>query len=171
MNRRASCLVVTAIVLTAAFAAAASAGTPVTPKLGLYYGQVVAPPENGTVEVHETEVKVVKVGKGQGAQVSVSPFEPTSCSGDPMPGGFSVLEKSPIRIKNGKFRLDRTTHPSIAGGAGTATMRTVVSGTFKSPTKVVVKVFVNFSYSVQYPGQPEVKGTCTGKQTGIAKHQ
>jgi hypothetical protein len=82
-----------------------------------------------------------------------------------------VLEKSPIPIKNGMFKLDRTTHPRIAGGAGTATMRTVASGTFKSPTKVVVKVLVNFTYSVQYPGQPEVKGTCTGKQTSIAKHQ
>lgn len=171
MNRRAWCLVLTALALTAAFAAVASAGTPVTPKFGLYYGQVASPPKDGTVEVHETEVKVVKVGKGQGAQVSVSPFQPTSCSGDPVPGGFSVLEKSPIPIKNGKFKLDRTTHPRIAGGSGTSTMRTVVSGTFKSPTKVVVKVSVNFSYSVQYPGQPEVKGTCTGKQTGIATHK
>jgi hypothetical protein len=159
------------LVLAAAFAAAASAGTPVTPKFGLYFGQVVGPPENGTVEVHETEVNVVKVGKRQGAQVSVSPFSPTSCSGDPMPGGFSVLEKSPIPIENGKFKLDRTTHPRIAAGAGTATMRTVVSGTFKSPTKVAVKVFVKFSYSVQYPGQSEIKGTCTGKQAGTATHR
>jgi hypothetical protein len=171
MNRSASCLVVTALVLTAAFAAAASAGTPITPELGLYYGRVASPPENGTVEVHETEVKVVKIGKRQGAQVSVSPFQPASCSGDPIPGGFSVLEKTPIPIKNAEFKFDRTTHPRIAGGAGTATSRTVVSGTFKSPKKVIVKVFVDFSYSVQYSGQPEIKGTCTGKQTSIAKHQ
>jgi hypothetical protein len=171
MNRRASCLIVTAFAITAALAASASAGTPVTPELGVFFGRVVRPPVDGTVEVHETEVDVVKVGKRQGARVSVSPFQPTSCSGDPIPGGFSVLEKAPIPIKDGKFKLDRTTHPRIAGGAGTATMRTVVSGTFKTPTKVIVEVLVNFSYSVQFPDQPEVKGTCTGKQTSIAKHQ
>jgi len=171
MDRRASGLVVAALVLVAAFAAAvASASKPVTPKLGLYFGRVVSPPKDGDVEVHETEVKVVKIGKRQGARVRVSPFAPTSCSGEPMPGGFSVLEKSPIPIENGRFRLDRTTHPRIAAGAGTSTMRTVVVGTFKSATKVVVEVSVTFSYSVQYPGQPEIKGTCRGSQTGIARH-
>lgn len=50
-------------------------------------------------------------------------------------------------------------------------MRTVVVGTFKSATKVVVEVSVNFSYSVQYPGRAEIKGTCRGSQTGIARHK
>jgi hypothetical protein len=172
MSRRALGFVVAVLFLVAAFAVtAASASQPVTPKLGLYFGEVASPPKDGNVEVHETEVKVVKVGKHQGVQVRVSPFLPASCSGDPVPGGFSVLEKSPIPIKNGKFKLDRTTHPRIAAGAGAATMRTVITGTFRSATKVVVEVFVNFSYSVQYPGQPDIKGTCTAKQTGIAKHQ
>ena len=172
MNQRMLRLVMAAFALTAAFAAAAFAGEPITPKLGLFYGRVVGPQQNGEVEVHETEVKVVKVVKRQGAQVSVSPFAATSCTGDQGPPvGFSVLEKSPIPIKNGKFKLDHTTHPRIAAGAGTGTMRTVLSGTFKSPTKVVVEVSANLSYSVQYPGQPEIKGTCTGKQTSIAKHQ
>jgi hypothetical protein len=172
MTQKASCLIVAAIALMAAFAATVvSAAKPVTPELGLYYGRTVEPPDNGTVEVHETEVKVVKIGKRRGAQVRISPFPPTSCTGDQMPGGFYVSEKSPIPIKDGKFKLDRTTQPRIAAGAGTGTMRTVISGTFESPTKVVVKVSVNFSYSVQYPGQPEAKGTCTGKQAGIAKHK
>ena len=150
MSRRASGLIVAVLALVAASAATvASASKPVTPKLGLYFGQVASPPKDGNVEVHETEVKVVKIGKRQGAQVRVSPFVPTSCSGDPVPGGFSVLEKSPIAINNGKFKLDRTTHPRIAAGAGTSTTRTVVVGTFKSTTKVVVEVSVNFSYSVQ----------------------
>jgi hypothetical protein len=82
-----------------------------------------------------------------------------------------VTEKSPIAINNGKFKLDRTTHPRIAAGAGTSTIRTVVVGTFKSATRVVVEVSVTFSYSLQYPEQPEIKGTCTGKQTGIASLQ
>jgi hypothetical protein len=172
MGRTASGLFVAVLVLVAVFAASvASASKSVTPKLGLYFGQTSSSPKDGNVEAHETEVKVVKTGKRQGAQVRVSPFLPTSCSGNPMPGGFSVSEKSPISIHNGMFHLDRTTHPRIAGGAGTSTMRTVVVGTFKSATKVVVEVSVNFSYSVQYPGQPEVKGTCTGKQTGIAVHK
>jgi hypothetical protein len=171
MSRRVSCLVAAALVLMAALAAAVAAGEPITPKLGLYHGQVVGPAVDGEVEVHETDVKVVKVGKRQGAQVSVSPFSPTSCTGDQVPVAFSVLEKSAIPIENAKFKLDRTTHPRLAGGNGTGTMRTVLSGTFTSPTKVVVKVSVNLSYSIQYSGQPEVKGTCTGKQTSIAKHQ
>jgi len=79
--------------------------------------------------------------------------------------------KVPIPIENGRFKLDRTTHPRIAAGAGTSTMRTVVVGTFKSATKVVVEVSVNFSYSVQYPGRAEIKGTCRGSQTGIARHK
>lgn len=178
MNRRASCLIVVALVLMAAFAAAgAPAKKPVTPKLGLYYDEEVSPPKDGNVEVHETEVKVVKIGNGRGAQlkrgaqVRMSAFLPSSCIGDQMPGGFSVLEKTPIPIANGKFKVDRTTHPRIAGGAGTSTMRTVLSGTFKSPTKVVVEANVTFSYSVQYPGQPEIKGTCKGKQSGTAEHK
>lgn len=172
MSRTASGLIGFVLVLVAVLGSAvASASKPVTPKLGLYYGRTVSPPKDGEVEVHETEVKVVKTGKRQGAQVRVSPFVPTSCSGDPITGGFSVSEKSPISINNGMFHRDRTTHPRIAGGAGTSTMKTVVVGTFKSATKVVVEVSVNFSYSVQYPGQPEIKGTCTGKQTGIAIHK
>jgi hypothetical protein len=172
MSRRAAGLIFAVLVTVAVLAATvASASKSVTPKLGLYFGRLVSPPKDGNVEVHEAEVKVVKIGKRQGAQVRVSPFLPTSCSGDPIPGGFSVSEKSPIPIKNGKFTLDRTTHPRIAGGAGASTMRTIVVGTFKSTTKVVVEVSVNFSYSVQYPGQPEIKGTCTGKQTSVAMHK
>ncbi len=172
MNQRILRLVVAAFALMATFATAASAGEPITPKLGLFYGQEVGPEQNGEVEVHETEINVVKVGKRQDAEVSVSPFAATSCTGDQGPPvGFSVLEKSPIPIKNGKFKFDRTTHPPIATGAGTGTLRTVLSGTFKSPTKVVVEVSANLSYSVQSPGQPEIKSTCTGKRTSIAKHQ
>ena len=112
-----------------------AANKPVTPQLGLYFGQVVSPPENGTVEVHETEAKVVPLGKGRGVQVSISPFL-ASCSGDAPPGtGFSVLEKTPIPIRNGKFKLDRTIHPTIAGGAGTSTMRRVISGIFEPPRR------------------------------------
>ena len=172
MSQRARCLVVAAFALMAAFAGtAASAGEPVTPKLGLFYGQVVGPAEGGSVEVHETEVKVVKVGKGRGAQVRMSSF---LCTGDQTPPGtgFSVLEKSPIPIEDGKFKRDRTLrNVRIASGAGTATTRLVLLGTFKSSTKVVVKAFVSSSFRVQFPGQPETKGMCTGRQTGVAKHQ
>jgi hypothetical protein len=173
MSRRASGLIVAALILMATSGAtAASASEPVTPKLGRYYDQAVGPPENGNVSVRETEVKVVKIGKRQGASVRVSPF-PATCNGGlkGQPFGASVLEKSPIPIKNGKFTLDRTTHGPVAAGAGTATTRTVVSGTFKSATKVVVTVSVSSSINIQYPEQPEIRGTCTGKQTATAKHQ
>ena len=143
----------------------------VAPSLGIYFGQTVGQPENGNVEVHETEAKVVQVGKRRGVQVRISAFTPDHCIGDQMPGGFAVLEKSPIPIDRGHFALDQTTHPSLAGGAGTGTMRTVVLGKFRSPIKVVIKVFVTFSFSVKFSGQREFKGTCTGTQTGVATHR
>lgn len=138
--------------------------------LGLYFGQTVGAPEGGNVEVHETEAKVVKIGKRRGAQVRVSGFLPNHCSGAQMPGGFAVLEKTPIPIDRGRFALDRTTHPSLAGGFGKGTMRTIVLGKFRSPIKVAIEVFVELSFSVQFPGQPEIKGTCTGRRTGVANH-
>jgi hypothetical protein len=155
--------------MTAFAAVAASASNPVTPKLGRYYGQTEKQTEPGVVEVHETEVKVVRIGKRRGALVRMSEFAPTSCTGDQMPGGFYVSTPHPIPIENGEFKSDRTGQLRLAAGAGTGTLRTVISGTFESPTKVVVKASVNFSFSVQFPGQPESKGTCTGKQTGIAR--
>jgi hypothetical protein len=131
----------------------------------------VGAPESGEVEVHETEAKVVSLGKRRGAQVRMSAF---LCRGDQTPPGtgFAVLEKSPIPIENGRFKRDRTFHDvRIAGGAGTATTRIVLSGRFKSPTKVIVEASVSSSFRIQFPGQPETKGTCTGKQAGVAKHQ
>ena len=145
---------------------------PVTPQFGLYYGRVVGAPANGEVKVLETELKVVKIGKHRrGAQLRVSPFAAT-CTEDFKggPWGVSVLEKTPIPIKGGRFTLDRTYHNvRVAGGAGTATTRVVVFGVFKSATKVVVRVYVSSFASVQFPEQPEVKGTCTGEQTSTAK--
>jgi hypothetical protein len=173
MSRRASGLIAAALVLVVIpGATAASVSKPVTPKLGIYYDQEVGPPEDGNVSVRETEVKVVRIGRRQGASVRVSPF-PATCNGGfrGQPFGVSVLEKSPIQIKDGRFALDRTTHGPVAGGAGTATTRTVVSGTFKSATKVVVTVSVKSSISVQYSGQPEISGTCMGEQTSTAKHR
>ena len=65
--------------------------TSVTPKLGLYYGQWVGPPEDGSVRgPRETELKVVKIGKhGRGAQLRVSPF-PATCTGDFKGGPFGA---------------------------------------------------------------------------------
>lgn len=174
MSRRASGLIMAALILVSAASGATAASTskPVTPKLGIYYDQAVGPPENGNVSVRETEVKVVKIGKRQGAQVRVSAF-PATCTGGlkGQPFGVGVLEKSPIPIKHGKFLLDRTTHGPVASGSGTATTKTKVSGTFTSATKVVVNVSVNSSISIQYPAQPEIKGTCAGKQTATAKYR
>ncbi len=143
----------------------------VAPSYGFYFGQTVGPPEDGNVEVHETEAKVVRVGKRQGAQVRVSGFLPDHCDGTQMPGGFAVLEKTPIPIERGRFGLDRTTHPTLASGLGRGTMRTVVLGKFRSPVKLAIEVFVELSFSVKFPGQPEIAGTCTGRQTGVALHR
>lgn len=176
MNRQASLLIVAALVLVTALATTAASAKkshkPVMPKLGLYFGQVVGPPEEGSVEVRETELKVVKIGKRRGAQLRVSPF-PATCTGDFKGGPFGtgVLEKHPVPIKNGKFKLDRTSHGPVAGGLGTGTTRTIATGIFKSATKVVVKVYVHGIFNVHPPEQPEQSGTCTGKQTTTAKHR
>lgn len=173
MSRGASSFIVAVLVLAAASGAGtASAGKAVTPELGLYYSQTVKDPGGGSVLVRQTEVKVVRVGKNRGAAVRASAI-PATCDGGlkGQPWGFNVLEKSPIVIRKGKFRLDRTTRETVAGGSGNATTRTTILGTFKSPTKVVVSVSVSSDITVQYPGQPEIKGTCTGKQTATATHR
>lgn len=170
MSRRALSLTVAVLVLAAASGATAtSANKPVTPKLGLYYGENVGKPVGGDVSVQEAEVKVVKIGKRRGAQFKV--MVGTTCTGGLPPTGFGGTERTPVPIKNGKFAFDRTTRGPVASGAGTATTRLVVSGTFKSATKVVVEASAHSSVSIQYPGQPEIMGTCTGKQTVTAKHQ
>lgn len=173
MSLRTLGLVVAALALMAALAAtAASASTSITPKLGLFYGQVVGSPSGGEVSVREVEVKVVKSGKRLGAELSVSAF-PATCDGDlkGSPFGFTTFEKNPIPIKNGKFTLNRTVHETVAAGNGSAKTKTVATGTFKSATKVVVSVSVSSEITVQYPGQDAVKGTCTGKETITAKHK
>lgn len=170
MSRRASLVVAVLVLVAASNATATPASKPVTPKLGLYYGENVGKPENGEVSVQEAEVKVVKIGKSRlGAQFRV-PIG-TTCTGGLPPTGFGGSERTPVPIKNGKFAFDRTTRGPVSGGAGTATTRLVVSGTFKSATKVVVEASAHSSIAIQYPGQPEIKGTCTGKQTVTAKHQ
>ena len=173
MGLRTLSLGVAVLALTAALAAAAaSASTSITPKFGLFYGQVVGSPSGGSVSVREVEVKVVKSGKGQGAELSVSSF-PATCDGDlkGSPFGFTTLEKTPIPIKNGKFTLDRTTHETVAAGNGSAKTKTMATGTFKSATKVVVSVSVSSDITVQNPGQAAVRGTCAGKETITAKHK
>jgi hypothetical protein len=186
MTRRASHLIVAALVLVTALATTAAfakkSREPITPKLGLYYGQVVGPPEDGSVAVRETELKVVKIDMRRDAKVKRrSPnanrlgvelrVVPLPCTGglNDVP---SVVTKSPIPIKNGKFRLDHTTHNAGAPGSNQSeTTSTVVSGTFKTATKVVVKVFVTSYIRVQSPGQPEIVGDCLASQTSIAEHR
>jgi hypothetical protein len=172
MSRRASIVTAAALVLVIGSAASATSATkPVTPKLGLYYGANVGKPANGEVSIQEAEVKVVKIGKrGKrlGAQFQV--MVATTCTGDLPPTGFGGTERNPVPIKNGKFAFDRTTRGPVAAGAGTATTRLVVSGAFISATKVVVEASAYSSVSIQYPGQPEIKGICTGEQTVTAKH-
>jgi hypothetical protein len=172
MGLRTLGLGVAVLALTAALVAtAASASKSITPEFGVFHGQVVGTPSGGDVSVREVDVKVVKSSKRQGAELQVSPF-PATCSGDlkGSPFGFSVLEKTPIPIESGKFTLDRTTHETVASGNGSAKTRTVATGTFKSATKVVVKVSVSSAINVQNPGQAAVKGTCTGRETITAKH-
>jgi len=170
MSRRASCLTVAVLTLMATFAATvASADKSVTPKLGSYSWSGGGSPASKSVEVREVSVNVVKTGKRRGAQVGVTAALPSSCTGG-TPISLGTTVTAPAPINNGKFTRNFTTHGSGAGADGTVTMKTVTSGTFTSPTKVVVKVAISSSYSVRYPGQPESKGKCTGKQTGTAKH-
>lgn len=174
MSRRALGLMTAALVMVAVTAAtAASANESVTPKLGFYQG-----PEGELPGVSATGVKVVKTGKRQGAEFEVS-FE-LAC---PHSGGktpkvmFGWVQETPIQIKNGKFAFDRTIHSHVVtwgdsaetGISAPGTTRLVVSGTFGSATKVVVKASATGSYDVQYEGQPSETVACTGEQTATAK--
>lgn len=175
MSRRALGLIAAALVLVAATATtAASADKSVTPKLGFYEG-----PEGELPGVSATGVKVVKVGKRQGAEFEVS-FEltcPHSSGGKTPKVMFGWVEETPVRIKNGKFAFDRTIHSNVVtwgdsaetGISAPGSTRLVISGTFSSATKVVVKASATGSYDVQYEGQSKETVACTGKQTATAK--
>ncbi len=168
MSRRALGLIAAVLVLAAATTAtAASTNKSVTPKLGYYestLGYSTAGPR--------TAVQVVKIGNRLGAKFRVEigltcAYSDGTKTHDVF--AYQRSQKTPIPIKDGKFAYNRTTHGPVAAGSGTATYRPVISGTFRSATKVVVKESVNVSFIIQYPEQPEIKGTCTGKQTATAK--
>lgn len=190
MTRRASRLIVVALVLATALATTAAFANksrkPITPKLGLYYGQVVEPPGDGSVTDRKTELKVVKIDKRRGAKVRRRSAKGSRLGAElrviPLPciNGLkdvpSVFTKSPIPIKNGRFRLDRTTHHTThdAGAPGRnefESTRMEVSGTFKTATKVVVEVSVSSYIRVQSPGRGDIVGDCLRRQTSIAKHR
>ncbi|HEX3735134.1 MAG TPA: hypothetical protein VHU86_08245 [Solirubrobacterales bacterium] len=156
------------VLLAASTASVASAGKQIEPRLGLYKGNVVGKPEEGNVTVEEAEVKVLNQGRGRGAEFGYK-ISATCTKGFP-PVGFSLIEHNPIPIRNGKFTFDRTKHERVAAGLGTATTKIIVSGTFKSATQVVMRVSVTSAISVQYSGEPETTGTCTGGQTFTVKH-
>lgn len=178
MSRRALSLIAAALVLVVATAAtAASASKPVTPKLGTYESPVTG---SSLREVVVGTVGVGKVGKGRvgGFNGQIGLTCPHSSGGEILKVAFGWVA-APFPIKNGKFALNRMIHAAgtaVGGsgrpvGTGTGTTRFVVSGTFKSATKVVVKTSATGTYDVHYfdDSQPDVKVKCTGKQTATAK--
>jgi hypothetical protein len=175
MIRKALSLIVAAFVLLSAAAVTvtvASMSKSVTPKLGYYKG-----PEGRLPGISATGVKVVKMGKHRGAEFEVS-FElmcPHSSKTPQVMFGWVV--ETPIRIKNGEFEFDRTIHSHVATWEGSAergitapgTSKLVVSGLFRSATKVIVEASATGTYDVQYEGQSSEKVECSGTQTATAK--
>jgi hypothetical protein len=173
MNRKSSRLVATAVLaLLAVGSTTALAAGPVVPKLGFYKG-----PEGQLPGISATGVKVVKMGKRQGAEFEVS-FELTCAHNSKTPQVmFGWVVETPIRIKNGGFAFDRTIHSHVAtwggsterGISASGASKLVVSGVFRSPTKVVVEASATGTFDVQYQGQPSEKVECRGTQTATAK--
>src|SRR5262249_51210795 len=160
MGRKAIGLVAVALALVGGGSAVASAGKSVTPKLGFYKG-----PEGLLPFVSATGVKVVRVGKRQGAEFEVSYVLNCPHSDKTPQVVFAWVEEKPVRITDGEFSFDRTIHSRVAtwegsvegGVSAPGTTKLEVSGVFKSASRVVVEASAVGSYDVQYEGLPEEK--------------
>lgn len=142
MSRRSWHLVgALSLALVLLIVAATALAKPVTPKTGLFSGSGAAPGVSGSSGV---AFKVSKSGKKFGVEVTITPLN-LKCkipSGGELPiSGSAFSSKSfksngkgaPLKVKGGKFSFKGPVYggPSSNGGEGE------ISGTFKSPKKVV----------------------------------
>jgi hypothetical protein len=163
MNRKAARFTASAAFVLLATAATAFAAKPVTPKLGSY--------ESANTESTNTVIKVVRIGDRWGAEFNAS--GETTCtdsSGRASQLTYYWSEEKPTPIKNGRFTFKSTKHETVSGGLGTGTLTFQISGTFKSPTKVVGRQSLHGSYD--YPSIPSVgELTCVANVGFTAKHK
>lgn len=121
--------------------AATALAKPVTPKAGLFSGSTESPSAAGLMNV---AFKVSKTSGGKvGVEVTITPLSLTcQFNGGAFPITSSPVSTklfkqngkgAPLAVKNGRFSYKG----AIYGGPSTTPGKAEISGTFKSPTKVV----------------------------------
>jgi hypothetical protein len=142
-----------------ALSSAAFAAKTVTPKSGTYEDTT----KNDTY-------KIVKMGRDRyGVKLILVWVTEFSCSGAEGGKSFYLGEPKPIPIKNGKFDFEKTDQQTGGGGAVTATNEFHISGTVKSPTKIVGRKSVHSNIEAHFPNAEPIKEVCTGDEAFIAK--
>jgi hypothetical protein len=139
MSRRSRSFVgVFSLLLVLLVVAATALAKPVTPKGGVFNGTAETA---GAPGAGNATFKVIKSGKGVGVEVTLTINVICQVSGQPFPVNTVVSSKSfkqhdsglPLPVKNAKFSYKGP----IYGGPTTNPGLAEISGTFKSPTKVV----------------------------------
>jgi hypothetical protein len=145
--------------------AAAAMGRSVTPKPGVFDGTAATTGSQGDSKL------TVKVSKS-GVEVTIALALICELEGQPMPTYTTIASKSfkrngespPLTVKDGKFSYKGPIYEGPTTNPGTAE----VSGTFKSPAKIVGKA--SFSWS-DVALTPDQSGPCySGKLTLTAVH-
>ncbi len=146
---------------------------PAIPKTGPFYGTAEAP---GALGAGSATFKVTKAAGGKlGVEVTITPLALTcQVEGGALPITSSAVSTkllkqdgkgAPLAIKNGKFSYKG----AIYGGPSTTPGKAEISGTFKSPTKVVGKAKFSWESVTLVPGR---SAPCdSGTMTLIASHK
>ncbi len=137
--------------------AATALAKPVSPKTGVFNGTAEA---SGAVSAGTATFKVSKTAGGKlGVEVTITPLALTcQLNGAPFPISSSAVSTklfkqngkgAPLAVKNGKFSYKG----AIYGGPSPTPGMAEISGTFKSPTKVVGSAKFSWESVVLVPGQ------------------
>jgi hypothetical protein len=141
---------------------------PVTPKAGKFNGTAEAA---GSPGAGNATFKVTKSGRRVGVEVTLSISLTCQYNGQPIPLSTTVSSKSfkqngtaaPLSVKNGKFSYKGPIY-----GFSASPGKAEISGTFKSPTKVVGTASFSWSTVEFVAGQ---SGPCeSGKLTLTGLH-
>jgi hypothetical protein len=155
MSRRSRNLVVVfSLALVLLVVAATALAKPVAPKGGTFNGAAEAA---GAPGAGNAAFKVTKSGKQVGVEVTLTINVICQVSGQPFPVNTVVSSKLfkqhegglPLAVKNGKFSYKG----AIYGGPTTNPGLAEISGTFKSPAKVVGTASFSWSAVELVPGQ------------------
>ncbi len=147
--------------------AATALAKPVAPKGGRFNGTAEAP---GALVPGFALFKVSKAGNKVGVEATITLSLTCQLNGEPIPVNSQVSSKSftqnekgaPLPVKNGKFSYKGAIYGATPPGTAE------ISGTFKSPTKVVGTAKFSWSSVTLVPGE---SGPCeSGKLAFSATH-